>query len=128
MVDENPGWAGDPLRREALDVFDSVMGCVEEELAYQMKAFIVRDVRSGLLGEGFAVDILDVVVRNGCFGTIGIEELAYVTYKGLNDHWRNGCADRCSVERHVDMCSLLVVVLAGKLGCCCSPLYACDIE
>ena len=49
---------GNPLGSEALYFLDGVMGCVEEELADQMEAFIVRYMSCGLLGECFAIEVL----------------------------------------------------------------------
>ncbi len=49
---------GNPLRGKALDIFDCVMRGVQQEFADQVQAFIVRDVRGGLLGERLAVEVL----------------------------------------------------------------------
>jgi len=46
------------LAGEGLDIFDGVMGSVDEELADEVEADVVGDVGGGLLMEGFAVEVL----------------------------------------------------------------------
>ena len=41
LFDAHPARAGDPLRREGLDVLDSMMGGILEELADEFDAFVV---------------------------------------------------------------------------------------
>jgi len=58
LVHFNPAWMRDPLGGEALDVFDGMKGGVAEELTDQAKTFMIGDVSSGPLSEGFPVQIL----------------------------------------------------------------------
>ncbi len=51
----------DPLGGEALDVFDGMKGGVAEELTDQAKTFMIGDVSSGPLSEGFPVQILGFI-------------------------------------------------------------------
>lgn len=48
---------------ETLDVFDGVVGGVEEELADEMEAFVVGDVGCGFLGAFFAFEVLMEISR-----------------------------------------------------------------
>ena len=60
LVDFDPAWTGNPLRRKTLYIFDCVMGSVGKELADEIHAFVVRDVGGGLLTERLSVEILRV--------------------------------------------------------------------
>jgi len=61
LVHFNPAWMRDPLGGEALDVFDGMKGGVAEELTDQAKTFMIGDVSSGPLSEGFPVQILGFI-------------------------------------------------------------------
>jgi len=50
-----PVWCGNPLTGERLDIFDCVVGAVDEELADEVEADVVGNVGGGLLMERFAV-------------------------------------------------------------------------
>jgi hypothetical protein len=58
LVKLDPSRMRNPLRSEALDLFDGMVRRVEEELADQMDTFVVGDVRRGLLRETFAIEVL----------------------------------------------------------------------
>jgi hypothetical protein len=58
LVDFHPVRMRHPLRGEALDFFDCVVRGVDEEFADEVQAFVVGDVRGGLLMEGLAVEVL----------------------------------------------------------------------
>ena len=49
---------GHPLAGEGLDIFDCMMGAVDEELADEVEADVVGDVGGGFLMEGFAIQVL----------------------------------------------------------------------
>jgi len=53
-----PVWCRHPLTGEGLNIFDCVVGAVDEELADEVEADVVGDVGGGLLMEGFAVEVL----------------------------------------------------------------------
>jgi len=53
-----PVWCWHPLTGEGLDIFDCMMGSVDEELADEVETDVVGDVGGGLLMEGFAVEVL----------------------------------------------------------------------
>lgn len=59
----DPCWIGDLLGGEALELFDGVVGGVEEKLPDQGEAFVVGDVGRWFEGPGlalFAIEILGV--------------------------------------------------------------------
>ncbi len=53
-----PGRIWYPLRGEGLDVFDSMVGGVEEEAADKKKTLMIGNMCDRLLAEGFAIEIL----------------------------------------------------------------------
>ncbi|KAI4243670.1 MAG: hypothetical protein L6R42_010685, partial [Xanthoria sp. 1 TBL-2021] len=53
-----PWWIWYPLRGKGLDVFDGMVGCVEEEAANEKKTLMIRNMCGRLLAEGFAIKIL----------------------------------------------------------------------
>ena len=55
LVQLHPARVRNPLRGEALDFLDGVVGGIEEKLLNQMETFVVGDMRRGLLRKGFAI-------------------------------------------------------------------------
>ena len=61
LIDLDPAWIGDPLRRKGLYFFDSMMGRVIEEGAYEAQSLMVGDMGGGLLVKGLAIEVLRYV-------------------------------------------------------------------
>ena len=53
-----PVWCGNPLTGERLDIFDCVVGAVDEELANEVEANVVGDVCCGFLLKWLAIEVL----------------------------------------------------------------------
>lgn len=60
LLNVDPGGRWDPLCREALNLFDSVMGGVYQKLANEIQCDVVGNVRRGLLLAFFAIEILSL--------------------------------------------------------------------
>ena len=58
IVDLDPAWMRHPLRRKSLKLFDCMVRRIVQERTDQIKAFVVGDVRSGLLMARLAVCVL----------------------------------------------------------------------
>lgn len=57
----DPCWVGDFLGGEALELFDGVVGGVEEELSDECEAFVVGDVGCWFEGPGLALFAIEVL-------------------------------------------------------------------
>lgn len=66
-MDPSRGWY--PLRREALNVLDSVVRRIDEELANEVQCDIIRDMRCGLLLSLLAIEVLSAVSSTFCART-----------------------------------------------------------
>lgn len=77
----DPCWIGDFLGGEALELFDGVVGGVEEELPDQGEAFIIGDVGGWFEGPGLALFAVEVLGGGqhctcGCeLGSVGVHEI-----------------------------------------------------
>jgi len=58
LVYPDPRRMRHPLGREALDIFDGVVGRVEQEFLDQVEALVVGNLRRGFLRACFAIEIL----------------------------------------------------------------------
>ena len=55
LINLDPAWMRYPLRCKALDVFDCVVGRVEEKFTNEMKTFVIGNMRCRLLCKRFAI-------------------------------------------------------------------------